>query len=138
MTVPKRANQILAVLTDVYGSSPWSLAQIEADLAQDTTDYFYSYVDGDLVGFMSLLHLVGETELTNIAVKTVHQGNGLAKALLTHLDKLSQPCFLEVRQSNLSAQKLYEKAGFEVVGRRKNYYHNPDEDALLMRRDASS
>lgn len=129
-----RAQAIHGILTAVYGQSPWSLEQIVADMDKPETDYFIVQEKGEVVGFLSTLLLVGELEITNIAVHPDCQGRGLANQLLTQLDAERQPIFLEVRSSNQRAQSLYKKHGFKPVGRRKNYYHNPTEDAVLMRR----
>lgn len=131
------ASRILAVLEAVYDQSPWTLEQIEADLGKPESQYFYAYDQQDLVGFLSLQLLAGEVEITNIAVKPSHQGRGLADQLMGHVQEIASPIFLEVRTSNLPAQKLYAKHGFTAVGKRKNYYHNPAEDAVIMVREGS-
>ena len=81
--------------------------------------------------------MAGEAELLRIGVDPVCRRQGVGKMLM---DRFAQWCeeretpdvFLEVRQSNHPAIALYERFGLEIVGRRKNYYHNPDEDAALM------
>ena len=83
---------------------------------------------------MAIQNLVGELEITNIAVRKSHQGRGVAKRLMTNLEQRLETIFLEVRASNAVAQALYESHGFEVVGRRKDYYRQPVEDAILMQR----
>lgn len=128
------AQAIYDVLTDVYGQSPWSLEQISADLDKPESQYFYVHEGGEVVGFLAVQLLAGELEITNIAVKTAYQGRGLADQLMQSLAQERQPIFLEVRSSNQAAQALYRKHGFEPIGRRKNYYHQPSEDAILMRR----
>lgn len=128
------AQKLYAILQAIYGQSPWSLEQIEADMAKSDTIYFYAYQDEEVVGFLSVQDLAGELEITNIAIHPDYQGRGLANQLMQELRSYSQPIFLEVRASNQAAQNLYTKHGFEVVGRRKNYYHNPTEDAVLMKR----
>ncbi|MGT2682836.1 ribosomal protein S18-alanine N-acetyltransferase [Streptococcus porci] len=130
-----RASEVFEVLTDVYGASPWNLEQILSDLEQENTDYFFEYALGELVAFLSIQNLVGELEITNIAVKKNFQGQGLAKRLMDQLEGRLEAVFLEVRKSNLPAQSLYQKYGFKAVGKRKNYYRNPCEDAILMRRE---
>lgn len=129
-----RAQEIFAILSDVYEQSPWTLQQIEADLIQEQMDYFYVFCDQKLVGFLALQDLAGELEITNISVKKAYQGQGFASQLLRHLDKRSENIFLEVRASNQAALALYKKHAFRQVGKRKNYYHNPVEDALLLTR----
>ena len=131
----KKAEEILALLSDVYGLSPWNLEQIEADLKQANTEYFYLYDDQTLIGFLALQDLAGELEITQLAVKKAYQGQGLANQLMGFLADRPEGIFLEVRVSNQVAKALYEKHGFQPVGQRKNYYQNPVEDAILMARE---
>ena len=72
------------------------------------------------VGFLALQNLVGELEVTNIAILKAYQGRGYASQLMKHLEERSEPIFLEVRASNQVAQTLYRKFGFESLGIRKN------------------
>jgi ribosomal-protein-alanine N-acetyltransferase len=76
-----------------------------------------------------------ETEVLGLAVEPCSRRKGLARALLGELLR-NRPgeCFLEVRASNLPAQRLYSKLGFVRCGLRRAYYHHPVEDALVMRR----
>ena len=131
----KKAEEIFALLSDVYGLSPWNLEQIEADLKQANTEYFYLYDDQTLIGFLALQALAGELEITQLAVKKAYQGQGLANQLMGFLADRPERLFLEVRVSNKVARALYEKHGFQPVGQRKNYYQNPVEDAILMVRE---
>ncbi len=113
----------------------WTIEQVVADLALDTTEYFYVYDQEEVVGFLALQNLVGELEVTNIAVLKAYQGRGYASQLMKYLEERSEPIFLEVRDSNQVAQALYRKFGFDSLGIRKNYYHEPQEDAVIMRRE---
>ena len=93
----------------------------------------------ELNGFLVARHLAGEWELENIVVAPAARRQGLAKQLLDAMfaaarESNSGSVFLEVRESNAAAQALYEKAGFEQNGRRKRYYTDPVEDAVLYRR----
>lgn len=130
-----KAYAILALLIDVYGQSPWTLEQIIADLSQENTDYFFEYDGSDMIGFLAIQQLVGEVEITNLAVLTDYQGKGIARQLMAQLSSREENIFLEVRESNSRARKLYEACGFVEIGRRKNYYHNPVEDAIVMQRE---
>ena len=125
------------ILSDVYDKSPWTKEQILSDMQQDNVDYFFVEVDRTAIGFLAIQQLVGELEITNIAVKKAHQGEGWGSQLLAHLDHVDFPIFLEVRASNTSAQALYQKFGFEVIGKRQRYYHEPVEDAIIMKREGS-
>ena len=131
----RKAEEILALLSDVYGLSPWNLEQIEADLKQANTEYFYLYEAQALIGFLAIQDLAGELEITQLAVKKAYQGQGLANRLMVFLVDRPERIFLEVRASNQVARALYEKHGFQPVGQRKNYYQNPVEDAILMVRE---
>lgn len=125
------------ILSDVYDKSPWTKEQILSDMQQDNVDYFFVEVDKTAIGFLAIQQLVGELEITNIAVKKAHQGEGWGSQLLAHLDHVDFPIFLEVRASNTSAQALYQKFDFEVIGKRQRYYHEPVEDAIIMKREGS-
>lgn len=125
------------ILSDVYDKSPWTKEQILSDMQQDNVDYFFVEVDKTAIGFLAIQQLVGELEITNIAVKKARQGEGWGSQLLAHLDHVDFPIFLEVRASNTSAQALYQKFGFEVIGKRQRYYHEPVEDAIIMKHEGS-
>lgn len=117
---------------------PWS--KILFEQAVSSTKYCAVLeLDTEIVAYGIVSYVVGEAELLNICVHPMHQGKGLAKTLLNHLiehatQKNNHEMFLEVRESNTSAQHLYEKLGFNEIGRRKNYYpgKNGREDAILM------
>jgi ribosomal-protein-alanine N-acetyltransferase len=92
----------------------------------------------DIVGFLVAVHLAPDWELENIVVAPSARRNGLGQRLLDAClaaarETNSASVFLEVRESNGAARSLYEKAGFEQIGRRKSYYSNPSEDAILYR-----
>ncbi len=90
-----------------------------------------------IVGFLVARHLVSEWELEDIVVAPAARRKGLGKQLLDALlaahETHSESVFLEVRESNTAARKLYEKSGFQRTGRRKFYYADPPEDAILYR-----
>ena len=130
------AAAILAVMEDVYGHSPWNLEQIEADLGQASSTYFLALDEGQVLGFVAIQETHYEAEILQIAVKRAFQGQGLAQQLLAHLPDQKE-IFLEVRVSNLPAQGLYKKMHFQEIARRKNYYHDPIEDAVIMKRNSN-
>ena len=133
----EKVTAVYDILADVYNVSPWTKKQILADMQQDSVDYFFVEKDNEMVGFLAIQQLVGELEITNIAVKKAYQGCGLGSQLLTDIAQIDFPIFLEVRASNAPAQMLYRKFGFEVIGERKRYYHNPIEDAIIMKRESN-
>ncbi|MCO4599513.1 protein acetyltransferase [Streptococcus infantarius subsp. infantarius] len=126
---------VYEILSDVYPLSPWSEKQILSDMQQDNVDYFFVKKDEKIVGFLAISQLAGELEITNIAIKKAYQGHGLGSQLLADLDHVDFPIFLEVRASNTPAQALYKKCGFGIIGKRKQYYHEPVEDAIIMKRE---
>lgn len=96
-------------------------------------------VDGVTSGIAAVMHVLDESELLEIAVQPAMQGRGYGKALLAQAIALARRngavrMFLEVRESNARARKMYTSFGFEETGRRKNYYPTEDgrEDAILM------
>lgn len=96
-------------------------------------------VDGVTSGIAAVMHVLDESELLEIAVQPAMQGRGYGKALLAQAIELARRngavrMFLEVRESNARARKMYTSFGFEETGRRKNYYptENGREDAILM------
>ena len=126
---------VYEILSDVYPVSPWSEKQILSDMQQDNVDYFFVKKDEKIAGFLAISQLAGELEITNIAIKKDYQGHGLGSQLLADLDHVDFPIFLEVRASNTPAQALYKKCGFGIIGKRKQYYHEPVEDAIIMKRE---
>jgi ribosomal-protein-alanine N-acetyltransferase len=97
---------------------------------------------GILLGFLVARHVSDEWELENIVVAAHARRKGigaaLMKSLLDHARRTAgKQVLLEVRESNQAARKLYEAAGFRESGRRKLYYSNPDEDAILYSQDVA-
>ena len=91
-----------------------------------------------MLGFLVALHVAPEWELENIVVDPSARRRGVGKQLMDALLSAAhqtncEAVFLEVRESNAAARTLYEKAGFEQTGRRKSYYNNPEEDAIMYR-----
>ncbi len=94
----------------------------------------------EVVGFLIAGYLAPEWELENIVVAREARGLGIGTQLLEKfLDRArnagGESAFLEVRESNIAARRLYEKLGFQQSGRRKSYYLNPMEDAILYAKE---
>ena len=92
-------------------------------------------VEGEVAGFLFWRQVApGEAEILNVAVGREYRGYGLGTRLVARFqNKWRRSCFLEVRESNANARKLYEKMGFSESGRRRDYYQNPSETAIVMR-----
>jgi len=90
-----------------------------------------------LVGFAAFHRVLDEAELRNMAVDPAHQRQGVGRELLAEGQRQLQELgvkqiFLEVRESNIAAQRLYYSAGFGLRSRRKDYYNDPREDGLVL------
>ncbi|MGX7262859.1 ribosomal protein S18-alanine N-acetyltransferase [Enterococcus crotali] len=117
--------------------SPWSKEQFGVDLTQKTSDYLVLIQENHWIGFISYQLILDEAELTHVVIHKEFQQKGYGSRLLDQLHQrfIEQgvcQVFLEVRESNLNAQKLYEKKGFRTINRRKNYYSHPKEDGIVM------
>ncbi|HEL2576064.1 TPA: ribosomal protein S18-alanine N-acetyltransferase [Streptococcus suis] len=126
---------VYAVLTDVYELSPWTESQVAADMAGADTTYYLAYDGQEVVGFLAVQTVLDEMEILQIAVKTHSQGRGIASQLMGAVKDWEGDIFLEVRESNAPAQALYGRQHFTKIGKRKDYYRHPVEDAVLMKRE---
>lgn len=130
---------IAALERECFGD-PWSEKSIASELTNPLSLWLVA-VEGDtLVGYVGSQTCMDETDMMNIAVSPAHRRNGVGKALIEALvaalkEKGSRCLTLEVRASNEGAIALYQGLGFAQIGLRKNYYHNPKEDALILRKE---
>lgn len=129
--------QIAALEKCCFPADPWSERLFRAALDDPRTAVLAAVGDGGAVlGYAVVSSVLDEGNLDNIAVAPAHRRRGVADALLSALAGLGcaglSRLMLEVRASNAAAIALYEKHGFAAVGRRKNYYAAPREDAVLM------
>ena len=131
---PDLAQAIYAVMIAVYPVSPWTLEQIQADLSQDQTWYALAYDGEEVIGFLAIQENIFEAEVLQIAVKKAYQGQGIASDLFATLPT-DREIFLEVRKSNHRAQAFYKKEKMAVIAERKAYYHDPVENAIIMKRE---
>jgi|Marorgknorr_s2lv_1036017.scaffolds.fasta_scaffold81599_1 ribosomal-protein-alanine N-acetyltransferase len=120
-------------------STSWPLKTFHKLLMDPNVELWVALQDEHLMGYAVLWRMMEEAELTNIAVREGGRNRGVGSALLskaldmaTSLDVKS--VFLEVRSSNQDAISLYERFNFHLLGIRKNYYREPPEDALIMRK----
>lgn len=129
--------QLTALEQICFPADPWSEALYRAALDNPAVAILLAQgEDGALLGYAVLSTVLDEGNLDNIAVAPEVRRNGIADALLSALTAFGREhltcLMLEVRASNAPAIALYEKHGFAAVGRRKNYYDAPREDAVLM------
>jgi [ribosomal protein S18]-alanine N-acetyltransferase len=118
--------------------TPWSRAAFRYEIVQNrVARCVVVRAEGAIAGYLCLWEIGHEIHVTNLAVHPHRRGQGLARALLHAMleDARSRGvtlAFLEVRPSNTEALGLYESLGFSVIGRRKGYYFDTGEDALVM------
>lgn len=129
----------VAALERLCFSAPWTEAMLEEELFNDTASFLVAEgEDGSVLGYAGLHVVLDEGYIDNIAVRPEFRRQGIAEALLGVFLRFGQAHLafltLEVRPSNTAAVALYEKHGFSEAGRRKQYYDNPTEDALLLTR----
>ena len=127
----------LCELEKMCFSIPWTRTMFEGDVTNHTAYYVLALDGSKVVGYCGLYKVLDESDITNIAVHPDYRRQGLASQLMNHIFDYCHKCnlgsvTLEVRESNLNAINLYKKHGFHIVGKRKNYYSDTHEDAILM------
>lgn len=140
--VPMNAEHLdeLERLERICFSRPWSRRMLAEELDNACAAFLVAQDDdGTVLGYAGLLVVADEGYITNVAVFPEYRRHGIAARLIqVFLDfaQANQLAFLtlEVRPSNVAAIALYGGFGFAEVGRRKNYYDLPKEDALIMTR----
>lgn len=114
----------------------WSPNLLQSELKQRNKRYLVAKKNGNIVGFAGCMLNFAEMEIMNLVTKKSERGNGIGNLLLEKLIEMAknneiETIFLEVNCVNEIARKLYEKAGFSEMGRRKNYY-GEKQDAMIM------
>lgn len=123
-------------------NDPWSKKSIASELNNKLSLWLVA-VDGEtVIGYVGSQTVLGETDMMNIAVHPDYRKQGIGTELILELIRElsargSHSLMLEVRASNEPAISVYAKLGFSEIGRRKNYYRNPKEDALILRKEWS-
>ena len=138
--VPMTADHLdeVAELERICFSVPWSRNMLAEELDNLLSAFLVALDDNDkVVGYAGVQIILDEGYITNVAVRPECRRQGIAAKLLqVFLDfaKANKLSFLtlEVRASNYDAITLYGSRGFRSVGRRKNYYEHPKEDAIIM------
>jgi [ribosomal protein S18]-alanine N-acetyltransferase len=116
--------------------TPWSLAMFVLELSKPSGISLAAMLDGRLVGYLVCSRYDTVWHVMNVAVDDRLRRGGIATSMLDRLfelaDKPGEQYTLEVRTSNDAAIRLYERFGFRASGRRRAYYHDNREDALIM------
>ena len=127
----------IAALERACFSRPWSEESLQGELWNDSAVVIVAEGEnGAVLGYAGLQTVLDEGYINNVAVDEKFRRQGIADELIAAFVRFGQARLafltLEVRASNAPAIALYAKHGFVEVGRRKNYYDDPKEDALLM------
>ena len=122
-------------------SRPWSRHMLAEELENQCAAFLVAEdgVSGKVLGYAGLLVMADEGYITNVAVFPEYRRSGVAAKLIEGFENFARGnrlafLTLEVRPSNAAAIALYRRFGFQEVGRRKNYYDLPKEDALILTR----
>lgn len=125
------------VIEQVCFADPWSLRDFRQAMEWGAT-FLVATRGPDVAGYVVARRAADEGEILNLAVAPGQRGRGVGKelverALLMLAGLGVDSVYLEVRESNAVARRLYERLGFREVGRRRGYYRRPREDAVLLR-----
>ena len=129
----------VAELEKLCFSDPWSENSVASELKNPLSLWLVALDDATVAGYVGSQSVQGEADMMNVAVHPDYRRKGIARQLVTELvaalaKKGVHSLALEVRASNAPAIALYEQLGFQQVGRRPNYYRNPKEDALILKK----
>ena len=130
----------VAALEAMCFSDPWSFNSVASELNNPLSLWLVAIQEEEVLGYVGSQTVMGETDMMNVAVHPEHRRCGIARmlieALVMALKEHESHCLtLEVRASNEPAIALYAALGFTEAGRRRNYYRNPKEDALILRKE---
>ena len=130
----------IAELEKLCFSDPWSEKSVASELNNPLAFWLVAEDNGRVAGYIGSQTVLDETDMMNVAVHPDYRKQGIATALIVDLvEELrkmgSHSLTLEVRASNENAIRVYQKLDFQQVGCRKNYYRNPKEDALILRKE---
>jgi ribosomal-protein-alanine N-acetyltransferase len=119
-------------------SLPWPERSFRFELTDNPASRCWvAELDGKVVGMIVVWLIVDEAHIATVATDPDYRRQGIGKRLISHalmhlIGEGARSSFLEVRESNIIAQAMYRKFGYEETGRRRRYYRDNDEDAILM------
>ena len=142
MILPMNASHVkgVAELEKQCFSAPWSERSVAGELENEWSLWLVEERDGMVVGYVGSQSCPPEADIMNVAVSPDYRRQGIGESLMVALSealvqKGIESLTLEVRASNEGAIALYNRLGYTQIGRRPNYYTDPREDALIMRKE---
>jgi [ribosomal protein S18]-alanine N-acetyltransferase len=141
LTIRKMTSEDVPSVIDLDQKSfslPWPERSFRFELtANPASRCWVAELEGKIVGMIVVWLIVDEAHVATLATHPDFRRRGIGTKLLSHalqhlIDEGARSSFLEVRESNISAQEMYHKFGYEASGRRRRYYKDNDEDAILM------
>lgn len=141
VTTVRRMNEfdidgVLAVEEKSF-TTPWSRAGFVEEMKNEVAHYLVIISNGHIIGYAGMWLIVDEAHVTNVAIAPEYRGQKLGEKLMAALiahakERGALNMTLEVRATNVAAQKMYAKFGFVSRGIRRKYYVETQEDALIM------
>ena len=136
----KHVAQVAELEKICFGSAAWSEKSVASELENPLSVWLVAVEDEKVLGYVGSQTVIDETDMMNVAVHPDYRKQGIAGELIARLVeslklRKSHSLTLEVRASNEPAKNLYKMLDFEEIGIRKNYYRNPKEDALILRKE---
>lgn len=142
MILPMNESHVrgVAELEKLCFSAPWSERSVAAELRSEWSLWLVEEREGRVVGYVGSQSCPPEADVMNVAVSPDYRRQGIGESLMVALgetlaQKGIESLTLEVRASNEAAISLYDRLGYTQIGRRPNYYTDPGEDALIMRKE---
>ncbi|HBI55814.1 MAG TPA: ribosomal-protein-alanine N-acetyltransferase [Firmicutes bacterium] len=135
--IPEHLAQVMAIEKASF-TVPWSEITYYREITENPyAVYIVAMAGEEVAGYAGRWLILDESHITNIAVAPGWRRNGVARKLMEHMLRSSlrqgaNRMTLEVRRSNLGAQKLYEEFDFSAAGLRRGYYTDNNEDAVIM------
>lgn len=134
--LPIQLEQVKSLFDVCFGESAWSMESLRSQLDKADSYCTAAVEDDTIVGFLAFEQVLDEGSIIEVAVHPDHRRGGIARNLITSAINNAEglhTVFLEVRESNTPAVKLYESLGFTQIAVRKGYYDHPKEAAVIYR-----
>lgn len=140
MTKFDLVDDLFCASNSIFAPSPWTKEQFASQLCQENVELVYEYQENLLIGFIISQYIFDEAEILLLGVLPPYKKQGIASSLLqTSCERLKEydvtRLFLEVRSQNVPTISFYNHHGFKEIGIRKDYYHKPKDDAVMMQLD---